>query len=280
MNKLLDKIDNAFRLRKPLDPRWHVIWGIIGIGIMLAFYSYLSWDRRQDNPNDTTLPSIVEIAQATGKVISPQGFEKKRWLIIDSKETFWRLFKGVAIGSVLSVCLGVLMGCYEKIYAFFFMVLSFWKGAPATAMLAIFFAIAGTGESLYTALLVAGILPTLTMAIAISAKKDIPTKKINKSYTLGSSNAEVIREVVWPQTLPKIIDAIRLQIGPAMVYLIAAEYMVAQAGFGYTLRIQGRLLHMDVVYLYIAILALVGLIIDKLMVTLRKKLCPWYEVMK
>lgn len=278
MNDWHNRLAYSLRIRKPLDQRWHIVWGIIGIVIMLAFYSYLSWRRHEVNPNDTTLPSLMEIVKATSKISSPQGFEKKIWIVNDSCATFYRLFKGVLIGSIISVFIGVLMGCYERIYAFFFMILAFWKGAPATAMLAIFFAVVGIGEGLYTGLLIAGIFPTLSMSVALAAKQDISLKKINKSYTLGASNMEVIKEIVWPQILPKVIDSIRLQVGPAMVYLIAAEYLVAQVGFGYTLRIQGRLLHMDVVYLYIAILAIVGVGVDKLMVLARRTLCPWYEI--
>jgi len=43
------------------------------------------------------------------------------------------------------------------------------------------------------------------------------------AYTLGASHMEVIWAVIFQYVLPKLIDAVRLVIGPAMVFLIAAE---------------------------------------------------------
>ena len=44
--------------------------------------------------------------------------------------------------------------------------------------------------------------------------------------------------------LPKLLEATRLMIGPAMVYLIAAEMLFGDVGFGYRIRIQSKLLNM------------------------------------
>ena len=86
----------------------------------------------------------------------------------------------------------------------------------------------------------------------------------------------MIWDVIFQQTLPKMLDAIRLQIGPAMVYLIAAELMSADVGFGYRLRMESRLLHMNVVYVYLVVLGAAGYLLDTLMIRLRRRLCPWY----
>ena len=68
----------------------------------------------------------------------------------------------------------------------------------------------------------------------------------------------------------------RLQIGPAMISLIAAEWLVADAGFGYRLRLQGRIFHFDVVYTYLIVLGVTGLLIDWALSLTRRKLCPWF----
>jgi len=77
--------------------------------------------------------------------------------------------------------------------------------------------------------------------------------------------------------LPKILDNIRLQLGPAMVFLIAAEMLVGQVGMGYQVRMQQRLLHMNVVYDYLFILGATGLLMDKGMLSFRQWWCPWFD---
>ena len=110
----------------------------------------------------------------------------------------------------------------------------------------------------------------------IQAKNVTSSDHIDKAYTLGASEFEVIIEVIWRQILPRVIDNIRLHIGPAMVFLIAAEMLFAAEGFGYTIRQQSRLVNMNVVYIYLAILGLSGLLLDYLLVLLRRWLCPWF----
>jgi len=93
---------------------------------------------------------------------------------------------------------------------------------------------------------------------------------------LGASNAEIVSAVLFPHVLPKLLDAVRLQIGPAMVYLIAAEMVVGDVGFGYRIRLQFKLLNMNVVYPYIVILGAFGFCVDSLLRRLQGYLCPWY----
>ena len=69
-------------------------------------------------------------------------------------------------------------------------------------------------------------------------------------------------EVVFKLVLPKFIDAVRLGIGPAIVFLIAAEMVVGDVGFGYRIRLQFKLTNMNVVYPYLAILAGFGFLLD------------------
>jgi len=107
-------------------------------------------------------------------------------------------------------------------------------------------------------------------------KKDVSSDLIDKAYTLGASEIEVIKEVIWPQILPRVIENIRLHLGPAMVFLIAAELLFASEGFGYTIRLQTRLMNMNVVFIYLAILGLTGLLCDWSLTRLRRWLCPWF----
>ena len=119
-------------------------------------------------------------------------------------------------------------------------------------MLAVYFVVFGMEAKLFVAMIALGIFPTLAQGIYQAAKKDVSDHAVFKAYTLGASQLEVIWNVVFQQVLPRIIENVRLQIGPAMVFLIAAEWLIADTGFGYRLRIQSRLLHMNVVYIYLS----------------------------
>ncbi len=211
------------------------------------------------------------------RVITPQGLRQDEyWLWEDAQATACRLLAGLFVGILLSVILGILMGSFSVIEALCVPPLSFLTKIPPTAMLAAFFVLVGTSFRMYVTMIAFGTLPTLAQTIYQSAKKDVPDTLINKASTLGASQPELIWNVIFKQILPRLIDAIRLQVGPALVLLIAAEWMVSGEGFGYRLRLFYQRTDMSVVYLYTFILGAVGLVVDYALTWFRRLLCPWF----
>jgi NitT/TauT family transport system permease protein len=273
--------------------------GVVGVVVLMLIYGYLSYRQHIINPTDTTMPNLSQLWDGVvvvttprenslkaifGKEDPPRTYFEKIWhqawktmIVQDVWATYGRLFKGLGIGCGISIVLGILMGCFEVVASLFLPMLSFLSKVPGTAMLAVFFVLSGTGESMFIAMIAFGILPILTQSVYLSARDDLHREEIDKCYTLGASLLESIWEIVWPQITPKVIDSVRLQLGPAMVYLIAAEMLVGQVGMGYQIRIQQRLLHMNVVYDYILILGITGLLMDKATTMFCQWYCPWFS---
>jgi NitT/TauT family transport system permease protein len=128
----------------------------------------------------------------------------------------------------------------------------------------------------FVAIIAFGVVPALAQSVHQAVEKDVPDELIDKASTLGASEVEIICNVVYRQILPRILEAVRLQVGPAMVYLIAAEWVNTDVGFGYRLRAEARLVNMNVVYVYLIYLGLFGLIVDFALTWTRRKLCPWF----
>lgn len=278
------------RIKQPISDRSMLIWALVGIFVLTTGYYILSYRQHVINPSDTTIPNFSQLLggldQVTNSKFDPIDqkesytfFDRithtKLWQ--DSTATYLRLFLGLSFGCVVSIFFGVLMGCYPSIEGFLLPVVSFLSKVPGTAMLAVFFVVVGTGETMFVAMLSFGVIPTLSMAIYLSAKHDLHEEEIFKAYTLGANNYEVICNIVFPQILPKVLESVRLQIGPAMVALIAAEMLVGQVGMGYQIRMQQRMLNMSIVYDYIMILGFTGFFMDRAMLSLRRWMCPWYS---
>ena len=263
-------------IRKPISGITKFILGAVSILILFGLYELLSYRQHSINPTDTTIPSLTQMWAGLQKTCTPDAVGHM-WLLDDSKATLMRCFFGLTVGVILSVIIGTAMGCFQSVEAFCLPTLSFFAKVPPTAMLAVFFVLVGLDMKMFVTMITFGVLPTLTQAIYQSAKYDVQEELINKAYTLGASNAEVILSVVLRQILPRIIEAVRLQVGPAMVFLIAAEWMMADVGFGYRLRIQSRLLNMNIVYVYIVLLGVFGFCMDRMLTRLRQWTCPWFD---
>ncbi|MEC8556958.1 MAG: ABC transporter permease subunit [Planctomycetota bacterium] len=266
-------------IRQPI-PTW-LFLTLAASGLILAIFAYggLSARLTEENPSQSVLPGVKGFLEGVEKVTKARGSEsrpKPSWISRDIRTTYWRLFSGLVLGAFVSILVGIAMGAYTAVEAFLSPVITFMAKIPPTAMLAIYMVVFGTKYEMYVALIGFGIFFTMVQSIYQSVKKDVAEDHIDKAYTLGASEFEVILEVIWRQILPRVIDNIRLHIGPAMVFLIAAEMLFAAEGFGYTIRQQSRLANMNVVYIYLAILGVTGLLMDYALMQLRRWLCPWF----
>jgi len=262
-------------IRQPVKKKWRLILGIVSVLILLSLYSLVSYQQHQKNPDDSTIPTWSQLGDGVKKMVEINHRSEERWLVVDSKATIYRLFLGLFYGVTGAVFLGLLMGCFAVVESLLLPPMSLLAKVPPTAALAVFFVLVGTDTNMFVAMIAFGILPTLSQSIYLSVK-EVHEELLFKAYTLGASKVELIWNVIFQQIFPKIIDAVRLQIGPAMVYLIAAEMVVGDVGFGYRIRLQSRLLNMNVVYPYLALLAAFGFTMDYLLRVTQRVFFSWY----
>ncbi len=262
-------------IRGPIKRSTRIILGLVSLLLLIGGYTWMSHRQHQNNPDDTTIPSWSQVGKGVVHAVEVNKRSGERWLVEDLKATGTRYFLGLALGASAAVLIGLAMGCFTPVEAFLQPPLSLLAQVPPTAALAVFFVLVGTGQNMYVTMIAFGVLPALAQTVYL-AVRDFPIELQYKSYTLGASHMEVIFSIMFRQVLPRLIDAVRLVIGPALVYLIAAEMVVGDVGFGYRIRLQSKLLNMSVVYPYLALLAGFGFTMDFLLRRLQCKLCPWY----
>jgi NitT/TauT family transport system permease protein len=253
----------------------NLLLGLLSIVVLLVGYDWLSRRQHRVNPEDTTIPSWSQLREGVKTSFGEHPRSGERWVVVDAKATATRLFLGLFLGILGATVLGLCMGCIEAVEAFFIPPLSLLAKVPPTAALAVFFVLVGTDTKMYATMIAFGVLPVLAQSVYL-AVKEVPEELKYKAYTLGASHIEVLWDVIVRHIFPKVLDAIRLQIGPAMVYLIAAEMVVGDVGFGYRIRLQARLLNMNVVYPYLVLLAVAGFALDWILRVIQRVTCPWY----
>jgi NitT/TauT family transport system permease protein len=262
-------------------PTWlFVLLAVVGVIVLLVSYEFLSTRQTRINPKQTTIPSFAKLGEGVKRIFQAQGSEenpKPAMFWTDMRATLWRLLVGLGVGVSASVVVGIMMGAYRWIEAPLSPIVMFLSKIPPTAMMPIYFAVAGTDQRMFTSMVALGIFFSMAQSIYQAVRDNVTDEAINKAYTLGASEMEVIYEVIWKQILPNIIDCIRSQIGPAMIFLIAAEMVVSDAGLGYQIRMQSRVLNMNIVFVYLVVLGCIGIVAEYGLVSLRKWLCPWYE---
>ena len=77
--------------------------------------------------------------------------------------------------------------------------------------------------------------------------------------------------------LPRSLDTLRMMIGWAWTYLVVAEMVAASSGLGYSIMKAQRFLNTDAIFTGILVIGILGLITDRVLYMINKKLFHWRE---
>ncbi len=248
--------------------------------LLLAVYMIGSAERLADNANDKLLPGLSVLAETINRmafVADPRTGDFLLWS--DTAASLTRLCVGLGISTVIALLLGLNIGILPYARA----LLSPFVGAismvPPLALLPILFIVMGLGEASKIALIVIGVAPIMVRDLALTALS-LPREMIVKAETLSASSWQIALRVVLPQILPRLITTLRLQLGPAWLFLIAAEAISSDSGLGYRIFLVRRYLSMDVIFPYVVWITLLAVVTDILLDRLRIAVFPWSELEK
>jgi NitT/TauT family transport system permease protein len=262
--------------RRP-DRASRLILVILPFALLLFAYFTGSATRLTENPNDKLLPSAVQMTDAIKRVaINPDQRTGEYILWQDTASSLQRLAIGLAISAVVGLCLGIASGVLPLFGAPLSPLLTVLSMVPPLAILPILFIVFGLGELSKVMLIVIGITPVLARDLEQRAR-EIPVELLIKAQTLGASTWTLILRVVLPQLLPRLLISLRLVLGSAWLFLIAAEAIASTDGLGYRIFLVRRYLAMDMILPYVAWITLLAWLMDWGLKALTRKAFPWYE---
>jgi NitT/TauT family transport system permease protein len=254
-------------------------WILAALPFVLALIAYLvaSDMRHAANPHDKLLPGIGRMIMSfKDLVLTPDKRTGDILLLTDTLASLKRLAAGVVLAAFGGLLLGVNMGLLPGIRALKLPFITFLSMVPPLAILPILFISFGVGETAKIVLIFLGVFPVITRDIYLAATR-VPREQVVKALTLGASGAGVIYRVVLPQILPRLIDTVRLSLGPAWLFLIAAEAIASTNGLGYRIFLVRRYMAMDVILPYVFWITFMGFSMDWLLRRLNARRYPWYQ---
>ena len=243
--------------------------------LLIAAYLICSTARLAANPGDKLLPSPATLAGT----IHHYAFEEDErsgdilfWA--DTSASLKRLLTALGISALLGLTLGLAIGAIPYIRATMASFIAFLSLIPPLAILPILFIVAGLGELAKVLLIIIGVAPIIVRDLALRTS-ELPAEQIIKAQTLGASTWQLITRVIMPQMWPRLIDALRLNLGSAWLFLIASEAIASTDGLGYRIFLVRRYMAMDVILPYVAWITLLAFGMDALLRLLRAKVFPW-----
>jgi NitT/TauT family transport system permease protein len=219
----------------------------------------------------TFLADPVTMVRSGVTLLAEMGFAK------DIGMTVWRVLGGFLIAAAIALPLGVAMGAYKPIEAFFEPFVSFARYLPASAFIPLLILWVGIGEAQKLSVIFIGSFFQLVLMIAVTVgntRRDL----VEAAYTLGVGDASLIRRVLIPGAAPEIAETLRMVLGWAWTYVIVAELIGASSGIGHMITDSQALLATDQIIFGIIVIGLIGLVSDFGFKQVNKRLFPWAQL--
>jgi NitT/TauT family transport system permease protein len=256
---------------KPLQPVAPGTRIALGVGFFVLFVAVWAAATLSGYVSKTFLADPITMVKSGYDLLFKQGFAK------DIGMTVWRVFGGFAIAAALALPLGVLMGAYKPIEAFFEPFVSFARYLPASAFIPLLILWAGIGEAQKLAVIFIGSFFQLVLMIAVSVgntRRDL----VEAAYTLGAGDRGIVTRVLLPSSAPEIAETLRMVLGWAWTYVIVAELIGASSGIGHMITDSQSLLATDQIIFGIIVIGLIGLVTDFAFKAFNRMLFPWAQL--
>ncbi|WP_157001881.1 ABC transporter permease [Agromyces laixinhei] len=216
------------------------------------------------------LPSPVEVAVRAWELLLDGT------LLSDTAASLGRVLTGFALGTLVAIPVGFLMGWYAWARGIIEPWIQFFRTIPPLAIIPLAIVLLGIGEEpkilvIFLAAFFACVISTFQGVV------NIDRTLINAARVLGTKDAGIFTRVVVPASVPFILVGMRVGLGAAWATLVAAELIAAQAGLGY--RMQQAQIYYDLptIFVGLIVIGILGLLMDRVLLFAEKKLTGWQE---
>lgn len=183
---------------------------------------------------------------------------------------------GYVAAVVIGIPLGILMAWSRPAEIVFGPLINMLRPIPPPAWIPLAILWFGIGLSGKTfVVFVSAVTPCLICAYV--AIKEVPANLISAARTLGASEKELLFQVAIPNGLPVMANGMRIALGNAWATVVAAELVVATAGFGYLIMGGYRNFESNVMAVGMIAIAVVGCAMNAIFLQVERRLVAWGE---
>ncbi len=241
-------------------------WLIISFLTAMALWYLLSINPKTSR----SFPNALVVFESI-KVMIDRGA-----LFMDIQSSLISVSAGFVLGFVIALPVAILMAWYRPIRYIVEPWIQFIRNIPPLAYVPLVVISAGVGRK--PQIIVITIATFLVMTITIyQGVLNVDETLIKAARVLGANDRDIFVKVIAPATLPFIITAVRLGASVALTTLIAAESTGATAGLGMRIRALNNSFDSPPMLLYIIIIGIIGISLEKVIKLLERRLTGWQE---
>ena len=188
--------------------------------------------------------------------------------------TLWRVFAGYVIGAVPAVAIGLLMAMFRPVRYFFDPLIAALFPIPKVALMPLLLLAFGFGDASKIALVaIAVFFPVIVNTYVGAANIEKIYWDVAKNF--GASQTVMFTRIVFFGALPMIFAGLRIALAVSFIVLVAAEFVATKAGIGYMIWNSWELLQVDIMFVGIVTVGILGLITSVAFQELERYVIPW-----
>jgi NitT/TauT family transport system permease protein len=214
---------------------------------------------------------------------APSGILSEGWTMLKTGLIFKHVFAslsrilwGFSIACILGVVVGILIGFFSIPEAIGNPLIAATFPIPKIAILPLLILWLGIGEPSKIAVIALGVFFPMTINV-YTGVKNVDPLLIKAALSLGSNRARIIRKVILPGILPMIFAGMKLGIGIALLLVVAAEMVAADAGIGFMILTAADLMQTKKLMVGLILLSLLGILFNWLFQKLEHIFIPWKQ---
>jgi len=189
-------------------------------------------------------------------------------------DSFLRVFLGLSLGIIFGVPLGIFMGLNRFAKGFFDPLVELYRPVPPLAWAPLVITVFGI-DNVGKIFLLFMVAFSIMIISARAGASGTQLSKIHAAHSLGASRWQILRNVIFPNSLPEILTGIRVAVGMCWGTLVAAEFLAGTTGIGFVENVARKYMQYEVIWITIFVMGMLGLLFD---LTIRKiidKTIPW-----
>jgi len=181
---------------------------------------------------------------------------------------------GYLMAAFVGVPIGILIGWFKKAGLAFGPIIAAFYTTPRIALMPIFIIWFGLGMGSKLALVfLSAVFPLIVnMQVAVSNIDDELTT-VAKCY--GATQRQLFWTIALPVSVPFLMTGLRLATGRALLGVVGAEVFGGAEGLGYLIQYAGATFQTDKVFVCVFVIALTGIVLDRLLLILNKRFDVW-----
>ena len=214
------------------------------------------------------MPSVVLIAQALW-ADTVSGL-----LAFHAMASLSRALTGFALAVLVGLPLGVWMARVRWFDALVEPVFSFGYPVPKIALYPLFVFVLGFGSPSKVALIFLECLFPIVLNTCFGVRA-VQKKYLWSAANMGASPRKIFFRVLLPAAAPAVFSGVRVALPLAMVVVVITEMIGDSRGLGYFISYSSASFKYPSAYAGVAVVALMGFVLDRTFVALRSRLIFW-----